>query len=173
MDRDSCNARGIQPQLSSLRVKAVVNMGLMDKVKAKLSSSSDNKRSSVIGSSPAATSSTPATSSTTPAAAASTTSAAPATTTSAAATTTPAATATTTPAPATTGAGEPPYPPATTQDNKSTEPATSTSNMSSYTGTCHCKHHEWTVELTPDQSKHILWYASTITPRRIQTNRDE
>ena len=167
MDRDSCNARGIQPQLSSLRVKAVVNMGLMDKVKAKLSSSSDNKRSSVIGSSPAATSSTPAASSTTPAAA-TTTSAAPATTTPAAATTT-----TTTPAPATTGAGEPPYPPATTQDNKSAEPATSTSNMSSYTGTCHCKHHEWTVELTPDQSKHILWYASTITQRRIQTNRDE
>lgn len=31
--------------------------------------------------------------------------------------------------------------------------------MTTYTGVCHCKHHEWTVELTPDQSKHILWYV--------------
>ncbi|CAK1357801.1 unnamed protein product [Cercospora beticola] len=33
--------------------------------------------------------------------------------------------------------------------------------MTTYTGVCHCKHHEWTVELTPDQSKHILCHCDT------------
>lgn len=162
---------------------AVVTMGFMDKIKGKLSSSSsgsgENKRASFAGSSPqaaaAAPSSTqtpaaanPATSATAaaPAAAAATTTApataAPATTapaTTAAATTTPATAASN---PATTAGNDTSYQPEpATEANKSTAATTTTSstNMTSYTGTCHCKHHEWTVELTPDQSKHILWYV--------------
>lgn len=163
-------------------------MGFMDKIKGKLSSSSsssgsgENKRASFAGSSPqaaaapsstqtpaAATAANPATSATAAAPAATTTTAAAATT--APATTAPATTATTTtPAtaasnPATTAGNDTSYQPEpATEANKSTGATTTTSstNMTSYTGTCHCKHHEWTVELTPDQSKHILWYVPSL-----------
>lgn len=168
---------------------AVVTMGFMDKIKGKLSSSSsssgsgENKRASFAGSSPQAAAAAAPSSTQTPAAATaanpatSATAAAPAaatpatatTTTAAAATTAPATTAaaTTTPAttasnPATTAGNDTSYQPEpATEANKSTgaTPTTSSTNMTSYTGTCHCKHHEWTVELTPDQSKHILWYV--------------
>jgi hypothetical protein len=52
--------------------------------------------------------------------------------------------------------------PATSSTTTADPPTTSnipSANMSTttYTGVCHCKHHEWTVDLTPDQSKHILW----------------
>lgn len=150
------------------------------------SGSGENKRASFAGSSPqaaaAAPSSTqnpaaanPATSATAAApaaapAATTTTAAAAATTapaTTAPATTAPATATTTTPAtaasnPATTAGNDTSYQPEpATEANKSTgaTPTTSSTNMTSYTGTCHCKHHEWTVELTPDQSKHILWYV--------------
>lgn len=158
-------------------------MGFMDKIKGKLSSSSgsgENKRASFVGSSPQAAAAAPS-STQTPAPAAATaanpaTSAAPAATTTtaaaAAATTAPATTTatTTTPAtaasnPATTAGNDTSYQPEpATEANKSTAatPTTNSTNMTSYTGTCHCKHHEWTVELTPDQSKHILWYVPSL-----------
>lgn len=165
---------------------AVVTMGFMDKIKGKLSSSSssgsgENKRASFAGFSPQAAAAAAPSSTQTPAAAAnpatSATAAAPAaTTTTAAAATAPATTApatatTTTPAtaasnPATTAGNDTSYQPEpATEANKSTAATTTTSstNMTSYTGTCHCKHHEWTVELTPDQSKHILWYVPSLS----------
>ncbi|CZT25336.1 related to DUF636 domain protein [Ramularia collo-cygni] len=33
--------------------------------------------------------------------------------------------------------------------------------MPSYNGKCHCGHHQWEVELTADQSKHILCHCNT------------
>lgn len=166
-------------------------MGFMDKIKGKLSSSSssgsgENKRASFVGSSPQAAAAAPSSTQTPSAAnpATSATAAAPAatTTTTAAAATAPATTApatatTTTPAtaasnPATTAENDTSYQPEpATEANKSTAatPTTSSTNMTSYTGTCHCKHHEWTVELTPDQSKHILWYVPSLFYKQSQS----